>query len=136
MTVLSLLVASPEPSAPATALEAETDGVSPSRTGIFTSGIVATTRDGHPVALYCTGRRHAGENVTTVLAHRTAGLEPPILMCDALSRNVPKAFAVVLSNCLAHGRRQIVDVAPNFPEESRYAFSETSLRKSWPLRGR
>jgi hypothetical protein len=66
------------------------------------------------------GRRHAGENVAAVLAQRTAGLEPPILMCDALTRNVPKVFAVVLSNCLAHGRRQIVDVAPNFPEESRY----------------
>jgi len=120
MTVLSLLAASPKLSAPASAREDEPDDVSPNRTGIFTSGIVATTRDGHPVALYCTGRRHAGENVATVLAHRTAGLEPPILMCDALSRNVPKAVAVVLSNCLAHGRRQIVDVARNFPEESRY----------------
>jgi hypothetical protein len=27
---------------------------------------------------------------------------------------------VLLANCLAHGRRQIVEVAENFPEESRY----------------
>jgi hypothetical protein len=27
---------------------------------------------------------------------------------------------VLLANCLAHGRRQIVDVAANFPEECRY----------------
>jgi hypothetical protein len=27
---------------------------------------------------------------------------------------------VLLANCLAHGRRQVVDVAANFPEECRY----------------
>jgi transposase len=27
---------------------------------------------------------------------------------------------VLLANCLAHGRRQVVDVAANFPEQSRY----------------
>ena len=43
-------------------------------------------------------------------------------MCDALSRNTPKlpGMEVLLANCLAHGRRQIVDVAANFPEECRY----------------
>jgi hypothetical protein len=35
-----------------------------------------------------------------VLAQRTAGLAPPLQMCDALSRNVPKAFTVVLAHCL------------------------------------
>jgi transposase len=119
MTVLSLLDPSPPERSAMTAPVAD-DQVSPTRTGIFTSGIVATTRDGHRVALFLTGRRHAGENLATVLAQRTAGLQPPILMCDALSRNVPKAYTVVLANCLCHGRRQVVDVASNFPEESRY----------------
>ena len=43
-------------------------------------------------------------------------------MCDALSRNTPKASGVeiLLANCLAHGRRQFVEIAPNFPEECRY----------------
>src|SRR6266481_1430632 len=44
-------------------------------------------------------------------------------MCDALSRNVPKLPAgveILLANCLAHGRRQFVEVAANFPEECRY----------------
>jgi hypothetical protein len=43
-------------------------------------------------------------------------------MCDALSRNTPKlaGVEVLLANCLAHGRRQVVDVAANFPEECRY----------------
>ncbi len=118
MMVLSLLDPPPPETAAAGAITG--DEVSPTRTGIFTSGIVATTHDGHRIALYFTGRRHAGENLALVLAQRTPGLGPPIQMCDALSRNVPKAFAVVLANCLCHARRHVVDVAPNFPEESRY----------------
>lgn len=90
-------------------------GTTPARTGIFTSAIVATGA-GHTIALYFTGRKHAGENLAAVLAHRTAELGPPILMCDALARNLPKPLAVMLANCLAHGRRQFVEVAPNFPD--------------------
>ena len=41
-------------------------------------------------------------------------------MCDALSRNEPKEFETILANCNAHGRRQFVDVADNFPDECRY----------------
>ena len=120
MTVLSLREPPPPETPAAEAVAIAGDEISPTRTGIFTSGIVATTRDGHRIALYFTGRRHAGENLALVLAQRTPGLGPPIQMCDALSRNVPKAFAVVLANCLSHARRHIVDVAPNFPEESRH----------------
>lgn len=89
------------------------------RTGTFTSGIVAT-RDGREIALFFTGRQHAGENLADVLTQRAAALGPPIQMCDALARNVPAAFAVILANCLAHARRQFVEVAPHFPDECRY----------------
>ena len=41
-------------------------------------------------------------------------------MCDALSRNLPKPLKTILSNCLAHARRNFVDVVPNFPEPCRY----------------
>jgi transposase len=101
------------------AREVEAPDLSPDRTGVFTSGIVATG-DGHRVALFFTGRRHAGENLATVLAHRVEGLAPPIQMCDALSRNVPKAFAGIVANCLNHARRNVVDVAPDFPTECRF----------------
>ena len=50
-------------------------------------------------------------------------LAAPIQMCDALSRNTPKlpeGVEILLANCLAHGRRQFVEVAANFPEECRY----------------
>ena len=58
------------------------------RTGVFTTGIVSTGE--RKIALYFTGRQHAGENLADVLKRRAAELPPPIQMCDALSRNVPK----------------------------------------------
>jgi transposase len=92
------------------------------RTGVFTSGIVSTGQ-GRDIALYFTGRQHAGENLADVLQQRAAELPGPIQMCDALSRNAPKLGAgveILLANCLAHGRRQFVEVAGNFPDECRY----------------
>ena len=92
------------------------------RTGVFTSGIVSTG-EGWKIALFFTGREHAGENLAVVLKRREAELSRPIQMCDALSRNVPKlapGVEILLANCLAHGRRQFVDVAANFPSECRY----------------
>ena len=92
------------------------------RTGVFTSGIVSTGQ-GWKIALYFTGRQHAGENIADVLKQRAKQSSPPIQMCDALSRNVPKLPAgveILLANCLAHGRRQFVEVAANFPDECRY----------------
>ena len=92
------------------------------RTGVFTSGIVST-QPGQRIALYFTGRQHAGENLRDVLDHRAGGLAPPVQMSDALSRNTPKlndGAEILLANCLAHGRRQFVEVAANFPEPCRY----------------
>jgi transposase len=92
------------------------------RTGVFTSGIVST-KQGQKIALYFTGRQHAGENLRDVLDHRASQLAAPIQMCDALSRNTPKlsdGAEILLANCMAHGRRQFVDVAANFPKQCRY----------------
>ncbi len=88
----------------------------PARTGMFTSGLVSI-RDGKKIALFQTGRKHAGENLEDLLKKRAVSLTPPIQMCDALSRNAPGDFQTLLANCLAHGRRQFVEVAENFPEE-------------------
>lgn len=93
------------------------------RTGVFTSGVVST-REGRRIALFFTGRKHAGENLAAVLSQRVSELGPPIQMCDALSRNPPKEFQVILANCIAHGRRKFVEVAENFPEECRYVLEQ------------
>lgn len=92
------------------------------RTGVFTSGIVATT-EGWKAALYFTGRQHAGENLADVLKWRATGLSPPIQMSDALASNTPKLaglMKILRANCNAHARRQFVEIAANFPEECRY----------------
>jgi transposase len=45
----------------------------------------------------------------------------PCQMCDGLlSRNVPREFEVILSNCNAHARHGFIDVASSFPEECRH----------------
>lgn len=89
------------------------------RTGTFTSGIVSIM-GAWTIALFFTGWKHAGENIADVLKQRVRELPPPIQMCDALSRNTPKGVETLIANCLAHGRRQVVEVVENFPEECRY----------------
>jgi transposase len=86
------------------------------RTGTFTSGIVSMV-GAWTIALFFTGWKHAGENLAEVLKQRARELPAPIQMSDALSHNSPKVEGVepLQANCLAHGRRQIVGVAGNFP---------------------
>jgi len=91
----------------------------PERTGLFTTAIVALTEPG-PIALFFSGRQHAGENLGDLLDGRRSDLPPPIQMGDGLDRNVPSEHDVVESNCLAHGRRHVVDETENFPTECRY----------------
>ncbi len=96
------------------------------RTGTFTSGIVSTTGR-RKIALYFTGRQHAGENLADVLKQRAGELGPPIQMCDALSWNAPKlpdGVTLLIAHCLAHGRRQMVEVAANFPAECRHVLEQ------------
>jgi hypothetical protein len=89
------------------------------RTGMFTTGVVALW-EGHQIALFFTGRQHAGENLKDVLKRRAAERGPPIQMCDGSSRNEPEGVETFLANCLAHGRRKFVEVADSFPEECRH----------------
>lgn len=89
------------------------------RTGVYTSGIVSIGQ-GWRIALFFTGRRHAGENLGELLARRQAELGPPIQMSDALSRNVSKDFETIVANCMSHARRPFVEVAESFPEECRF----------------
>jgi hypothetical protein len=93
--------------------------VSDSRTGMFTSGIVSVFAR-QRMALFFTGRQHAGENLIDLLQKRAVELPPPMQMCDALSRNAPEPLQVILGNCLAHARRHFVDVVNSFPDECRY----------------
>lgn len=86
------------------------------RTGTFTSGIVSTV-DGHHVALFFTGPKHAGENLEEVLGYRLARLPPPIQMSDGLAQNTAGDFKSIVANCLVHARRNFVDIVDHFPDE-------------------
>jgi len=61
------------------------------------------------IALFFTGPKHAGENIADVLKQRAGELPAPKL----------PGVKVLLANCLAHARRQLVEVADNFPRECR-----------------
>jgi hypothetical protein len=99
----------------------------PDRTGLFTTAIVAVVPVVGTIALFFTGRKHAGENLADVLRHRAADLAPPIQMGDALTRNLPKGHEVKGSNCIAHGRRKIVDEIDNHPVECRFVIERFGL---------
>lgn len=103
--------------------ELEADDGEDVRTGMFTTGIVSTG-DGHEIALFFTGRQHAGENLADVLAHRAAELPSPIQMSDALSSNTAGDFETVVAHCLAHARRRFVEVVDSFPDECRHVLEE------------
>jgi transposase len=100
--------------------------VADQRKGLFTSGVVAL-RDGHRVALFFSGRRHAGENLARILKHRVESLPPPIQMCDALSRNLPGELRTIVGHCLAHARRRFVDVYERFPEPCRHLLESLAV---------
>jgi transposase len=86
------------------------------RTGMFTTALVVRVGE-RLIALYYSGRSHAGENLAALLKKREAEHEPPLAMSDALARNEVEAGWVVRCHCLAHGRRQFSDIAEMFPRE-------------------
>jgi transposase len=88
------------------------------RVGIFCSGILAVGL--HRIAIFCTGRAHAGENLNEILRQRVAELDAPMQMCDGLERNLPKDFETIVGNCLVHARRHFVAVSESFPAEVRH----------------
>jgi hypothetical protein len=80
----------------------------------FTTGIVSIHED-HRAYLYITDNRTGGTCIAEIMALRDATLDPPIMMCDALSANIPQGIAedlYVLCFCLVHARRQFYEL-PN-----------------------
>jgi len=99
----------------------------PDRTGMFTTAIVSNVPSIGNIALFFTGRKHAGENLEQLLLLRDALRDAPILMSDALSRNVPDGYDVIEANCIPHGRRQIVNELANHPAECKYLLERLAV---------
>lgn len=100
-------------------IQREIEAGTSERTGMFTSGIVATGKENphNRIALFYTGRDHAGENLLELLRKREANRPPPIQMSDASSRNMPAELQTIVANCNAHGLRKFRDVESSFPDE-------------------
>jgi transposase len=111
MKILALMKSSPA--------QPSQDKEDSSRKGVFTTGILSVKGE-QKIALFFTGQKHAGENLEELLQKRQSGLPPPIQMCDALSRNLPKNLKTILANCLSHARRKFVDLISCFPDECRH----------------
>ncbi len=98
------------------------------RNGMFTTGIVST-REGRRIALFFSGRQHAGENLKELLLRRAANrpaADPDVRRGS--SRNLCLAgLATILAHRLAHGRRQFVDVADRFPKECQQVLESLSV---------
>ncbi len=124
-TTVRILQLRAQAAAPSTAEPPEA-GVAASRRGLYTSGVVSVG-DGHRVALFFSGRQHAGENLADVLRHRADALPPPIQMCDALARNLPCELRTIVAHCLAHARRQFVEIHDRFPEPCRHLLESLAV---------
>jgi transposase len=100
------------------------------RTGMQSTALVVEV-DEQTICLYFSGRDHAGENLQALLEQRQAGLDKPLVMSDALSRNEvasgvgskvgPKdttsdEAGLIRCHCLAHARRKFSDIEETFPE--------------------
>jgi hypothetical protein len=99
------------------------DEVDPKRTGLYTSGIVSVGDD-HQIALFFTGRKHAGENLERVLKERAWELDTPVQMSDGLPTNTAGDFRTLEAECNSHARRRFVDVANSFPDEVKYVLDQ------------
>jgi transposase len=107
--------------------ENKTRDPSTERVGMFTTAMISLVEN-REIALFFTGRNHAGENIAKLLEKRIAGLDPPMLMSDGSSRNPPpKEFEAILLNCLTHGRRGFIDLMEAFPQEITYVIDTLAL---------
>jgi len=97
---------------------AEAMGLSRSqeRTGMYTTALVVQVGE-RTICLYYSGRAHAGDNLKALLEQRQAGLDKPIVMSDALSRNEADEDGLIRCHCLAHGRRQCSELEDVLPQE-------------------
>jgi transposase len=90
------------------------------RTGVYTSGVIATLSDNRHIVLFETNIGHAGEFIDSILHKRGKSRARPIIMSDALASNRPTVRDAVTSLCNSHARRQFVDVITHFPDEVEY----------------
>lgn len=86
------------------------------RTGLFTTGIVTESED-KKIAIYKSGRNHAGENASELLEKRNKELETIKKMSDASSNNNSPKITAIIMLCLAHARGKFKKIADIFTKQ-------------------
>jgi transposase len=93
------------------------------RSGLFTTGLVIEYGE-WKIALYSSGRNHAGENAAELLKKRAKELGPINKMSDGSNmNNSPKMEANIL-NCLAHARTKFKKIEGTFTEACRHVIKK------------
>jgi transposase len=100
-----------------------------------TSGIVVKA-GGRKIALYLSGRRHAGENLAELLTKREEGLARPIQMSDALAANTSVEKNVIRAYCLAHARRKVFELREDYLPNARWSWTQSARSMDTKLRRR
>ncbi len=102
------------------------------RRGCYTTAVVGQHQE-HPITLFYSSPKHAGENMARILSLRDKTLPPIKTMSDALSANLAHDFKVIVCHCLSHGLRKFSELEYVFPDECQivlqtlgkvYAFDE------------
>lgn len=86
----------------------------------FTTGLVSIHED-HHTYLYMTDNRVAGQFIGEILGLRDPDLALPVVMCDALSANIPQDISdslYILCYCLVHARRQFYELPDGYDDLS------------------
>lgn len=96
------------------------------RSGLFTTGIILEYGE-WKIALYKSGRDHAGENAAQLLKQRAASLPAINKMSDAASSNNSPAMPANISYCLAHARNKFKQIEGNNTKECREVIELISL---------
>jgi transposase len=100
------------------------------RKSMYTSGILSKIRlpDGSEikVAIFISGRNHAGNNLDLVLQNRREELGLPIQMSDALSSSKTKEHTTISCSCLAHGFRKFEDIMEYWPDKCHFVMKRIS----------
>jgi hypothetical protein len=86
----------------------------PKRKGMYISAFYAQGE--HKIALFFSGRSHAGENFDKLIAHRDPESPPIIRIADALSANRKHQAEAVDVNCNAHAYRRFDSITSLYPE--------------------
>ena len=101
------------------------------RKGIHTT-VLISHYEAQVICLFYTGQCYASENFDYLLQQRT-NESPFITMSDAGPNNTRHTLAEwlytrwIMSFCLVHGRRNFVDLATSFPEESEFVLKQLAL---------